>query len=218
MFFTALGYHNSGEDSSTVYNSLLIELIGTNDKNFVESIIEDIINDNGRMAELAAEADAAEPSKQQIIEAAEEELVVLQALMSHSENIGTVMAYVDDLKEASKSLSTGSNDKNKKDAVIINTMHSWKGLEVPKLFVPMVRGKFPRSRPVKGPEGEMVCSPPDPESLPPERRLAYVAITRAEDECVILDIPNPKMDCPPSQFISEACVPFVQQEGVPEGE
>ena len=42
-----------------------------------------------------------------------------------------------------------------------------------------------------------------------ERRLAYVAITRAEDRCVVLDIPHPKFGIR-SQFLSEACLPQEQ--------
>jgi ATP-dependent exoDNAse (exonuclease V) beta subunit len=40
-----------------------------------------------------------------------------------------------------------------------------------------------------------------------ERRLAYVAITRAEDRCTVLDIPTTFKDTVVhSQFISEACL------------
>ncbi|HUW96485.1 MAG TPA: hypothetical protein VMW58_11925, partial [Anaerolineae bacterium] len=47
-----------------------------------------------------------------------------------------------------------------------------------------------------------------------ERRLAYVAITRAEQRCILLDIPHPKFGTH-SQFITEACAPI---EGQPRGE
>ena len=67
------------------------------------------------------------------------------------------------------------------------------------MYVPMVGSKFPHA----GPDGVATEGP----ELASERRLAYVAITRAEQRCVILSIPHPKLGTT-SQFISEACVPF----------
>ena len=118
------------------------------------------------------------------------------------------MDYVAELKRIND--RTAKKDDSTDDAVIVGTMHSWKGLEVPTMFVPIVRGKFPRSQFVKTPDGKVECIPPDPNSpeLASERRLAYVAITRAEENCILMDIPHPSIGCAQSQFFSEACIPI----------
>ncbi|NOV00411.1 DNA helicase PcrA [Paenibacillus planticolens] len=69
-----------------------------------------------------------------------------------------------------------SLDKDKaeeeQDAVVLMTMHSAKGLEFPVVFIiGMEEGVFPHSRAFA-----------DNEELEEERRLAYVGITRAEEE------------------------------------
>ena len=144
-------------------------------------------------------------------EAAEEELVLLTGLMGSKETVDGVMGYVRELKAVNEKVAAGDDDD--RDAVTIGTMHSWKGLEVPKMFIPMVRGKFPRAKLTKTPDGQLECHPPekDDPALASERRLAYVAITRAEDSCVMMDIQNPSKafsGCGPSQFISESCVKY----------
>ncbi|WP_308636611.1 DNA helicase PcrA [Paenibacillus silvisoli] len=59
-----------------------------------------------------------------------------------------------------------------KDAVVLMTMHSAKGLEFPVVFIiGMEEGVFPHSRALT-----------DNEELEEERRLAYVGITRAEKQ------------------------------------
>jgi DNA helicase-2/ATP-dependent DNA helicase PcrA len=64
------------------------------------------------------------------------------------------------------------DDGTSKDAIILMTMHSAKGLEFPVVFIiGMEEGVFPHSRAFM-----------DNEELEEERRLAYVGITRAEEQ------------------------------------
>lgn len=68
-------------------------------------------------------------------------------------------------------IDTMDKDDDSKDAVILMTMHSAKGLEFPVVFIiGMEEGVFPHSRAFL-----------DNEELEEERRLAYVGITRAEE-------------------------------------
>ena len=63
------------------------------------------------------------------------------------------------------------------DAVVLMTIHSAKGLEFPRVFLPgFEEGIFPGLQTVMA----------GPEEIEEERRLAYVAITRAKDELYIL--------------------------------
>lgn len=63
------------------------------------------------------------------------------------------------------------------DSVVMMTMHSAKGLEFPVVFLPgMEEGVFPGMQSIY-----------NPEEVEEERRLCYVAITRAKEELVLLN-------------------------------
>lgn len=63
------------------------------------------------------------------------------------------------------------------DSVVMMTMHSAKGLEFPVVFLPgMEEGVFPGMQSIY-----------NPDEVEEERRLAYVAITRAKEELVLLN-------------------------------
>ena len=85
------------------------------------------------------------------------------------------------------------------DAVVMMTIHSAKGLEFPIVFLPgMEDGLFPGMQTITAGESEME----------EERRLAYVAITRAKKELYALHTRNrllygQTMYNPVSRFISE---------------
>ncbi len=85
------------------------------------------------------------------------------------------------------------------DAVILMTIHSSKGLEFPVVFLPgMEDGIFPGMKTITGPDDEME----------EERRLAYVAITRAKEKLYILYAHDRMLwgrsgHNPPSRFIEE---------------
>ncbi len=85
------------------------------------------------------------------------------------------------------------------DAVVLMTIHSAKGLEFPWVFLPgFEEGIFPGLQTIMA----------GPEELQEERRLAYVAITRAKDELYILHAKSRMLygqtKCnPASRFLSE---------------
>ncbi|CAM4272877.1 DNA helicase PcrA [Paenibacillus tarimensis] len=79
----------------------------------------------------------------------------------------TDLALIADIDSMNK-----TDDEDAQDAVVLMTMHSAKGLEFPVVFIiGMEEGVFPHSRAFS-----------DNEELEEERRLAYVGITRAEQQ------------------------------------
>ena len=94
------------------------------------------------------------------------------------------------------------------DAVILMTIHSSKGLEFPVVFLPgMEDGIFPGLQTITGGEDEME----------EERRLAYVAVTRAKEKLYILYAHERMLwgrsgHNPPSRFIDEISPQYVEKQ------
>jgi DNA helicase-2/ATP-dependent DNA helicase PcrA len=102
------------------------------------------------------------------------------------------------------------NEANSDDAkVTLMTMHAAKGLEFDQVFLPgWEEGVFPSQRALD--EGGLA-------SLEEERRLAYVAITRARKRCTILHAANRRIygqwtSSIPSRFIGELPGDHVEEE------
>ena len=177
--------------------SEILELKGIDGKSLRESLIDTILENDEVMQQLSAEV-GGRVDPEMIEEQAMSPIKPLLSLFAGNSDIISAMTYVRRLQAVNQKVATADTDAEiDRDAVTIGTMHSWKGLEVPTMYVPMVGGKFPRA----GESGEASEGP----GLWSERRLAYVAITRAMERCVILDIPNP-VTGNHSQFITEACV------------
>ena len=94
------------------------------------------------------------------------------------------------------------------DAAVMMTMHSAKGLEFPQVFlVGLEEGLFPGMRAI----GE-------PEEMEEERRLCYVAITRARERLTI-SYAHQRMlygrtnACMPSRFLKEIPEECVEHRG-----
>ena len=93
------------------------------------------------------------------------------------------------------------------DAVVLMTIHSAKGLEFQKVFLPgFEEGIFPGMQTVMA----------GPAEMEEERRLAYVAITRAKDELFISHavtrmLYGRTMPNPPSRFLGEIPPELLEQ-------
>ncbi|UYO05142.1 DNA helicase PcrA [Paenibacillus sp. PSB04] len=84
----------------------------------------------------------------------------------------SLVAFLTDLALIADIDSMNDSEEDRADAVVLMTMHSAKGLEFPVVFIiGMEEGVFPHSRAFQ-----------DNEELEEERRLAYVGITRAEQQ------------------------------------
>ena len=100
------------------------------------------------------------------------------------------------------------------DAVVMMTIHSAKGLEFPIVFLPgMEDGLFPGMQTITAGESEME----------EERRLAYVAITRAKKELYVIHTRNrllygQTMYNPVSRFISEIPSALVEKPDDEDGD
>lgn len=192
---------------SDVINQVLT-LTGKDGLDIRRAMIKAVEDDDEVMTSLAAESDDGTISQEMIEDHALAPIAPLIGLMRNQEDLGEAMAYVRKLQTVNDKLaSKDTADEVDRDAVTISTMHGWKGLEVPNLYLPMVGGKFPRCPVSRNLEGQIEMDPTAPEgpALWSERRLAYVAITRAENRCVVLNIPHPKFGVR-SQFIDEACI------------
>ncbi|RKF19223.1 DNA helicase II [Altericroceibacterium spongiae] len=107
------------------------------------------------------------------------------------------------------SLVMDNDATDDEEKITIMTMHAAKGLEFGHLFLPgWEEGVFPSQRALD--EGGLA-------SLEEERRLAYVAITRARRRCTILHAANRRIygqwtSSIPSRFIEELPEDHIEQE------
>ncbi|MXO64378.1 ATP-dependent helicase [Altericroceibacterium endophyticum] len=116
-------------------------------------------------------------------------------------------SLTDFLEHVSLVMDNDARDDGEK--ITIMTMHAAKGLEFEHVFLPgWEEGVFPSQRSLD--EGGLA-------SLEEERRLAYVAITRARRRCTILHAANRRIygqwtSSIPSRFIEELPEDHIEQE------
>jgi len=130
-----------------------------------------------------------------------ENLSELARAMEEYETLGDFLEHV--------SLVMDNDRGDEEDTVTIMTIHAAKGLEFDHVFcVGWEEGVFPSQRAID--EGGLA-------SLEEERRLAYVAITRARRRCTILHAANRRIygqwtSSIPSRFIEELPEEHIEQE------
>src|SRR6202008_378890 len=130
------------------------------------------------------------------------------------ENLAELTRAVEEYESLQAFLQHGSlgmdNDEPRQGELVpIMTTHAAKGLEFDNVFLPgWEEGVFPSQRSLD--EGGLAA-------LEEERRLAYVAITRARRRCTILHAANRRIygqwtSSIPSRFIAELPAAHVEQE------
>ncbi|MGD6843809.1 DNA helicase PcrA [Bacillus infantis] len=168
----------------------------------VTELVEEVLEKSGYRDMLKAEKSIEAQSR---LENIDEFLSVTKNFEDASED-RSLVAFLTDLALVAD-IDKLEDDGTKTDSVVLMTLHSAKGLEFPVVFlIGLEEGVFPHSRSLME-EAEME----------EERRLAYVGITRAEEE---LYITNAQMRTlfgrtnmnPPSRFIQE--IPADLIEGI----
>ena len=148
-------------------------------------LLRTVLEETGYTAMLAAERSAESAGRQ-------DNLVELGRAMEEYETLGDFLEHV--------SLVMDNDAADDVEKVTIMTIHAAKGLEFDHVFLPgWEEGVFPSQRALD--EGGLA-------SLEEERRLAYVAITRARRRCTILHAANRRIygtwsSSIPSRFIAE---------------
>ncbi len=132
----------------------------------LDELLDKIMEDTGYTAMLKAQGDEGINRMENIGE-------LKSTMMKYEQENpeGTLEGFLEEI-----ALYTDLDDMNDQDdSVMLMTMHSSKGLEFPVVFLPgMEDGVFPSVRSIY-----------EPEELEEERRLAYVAITRAKKRLYI---------------------------------
>jgi len=157
-------------------------------------LVRTLLDESGYTAALQAEKTAESAGRL-------ENLTELARAMEEYETLGDFLEHV--------SLVMDNDKADDADKVTIMTIHAAKGLEFDNVFlVGWEEGVFPSQRALD--EGGLA-------SLEEERRLAYVAITRARRRCTILHAANRRIygqwtSSIPSRFIAEMPEDHVDQE------
>lgn len=218
---------SSGEEGEVstkgIYNWILNTPLGRDFKSMKESMMDRVRENPTDMEEIQSTAGkgGSENIESAIEEYALAPLNIIETVSGKYPDLQSFVSYMTDLQRANGKLFTDDSDeKNVEntniDAVNIDTVHGWKGLETRHLFVPMWEGSetgggFPHSRVISGdaPDASLVTS------LEDERRLAYVAITRGEESVTIIrPAISPKgKELRSSRFVNEACIPRVVATG-----
>jgi DNA helicase II / ATP-dependent DNA helicase PcrA len=159
----------------------------------VTELVEEILEKSGYIDMLKAEKSIESQSR---LENLDEFLSVTKSF-EQSNDDKSLVAFLTDLALVAD-IDKLDDDDQPKDSVILMTLHAAKGLEFPVVFLMgMEEGVFPHSRSLM-----------EEVEMEEERRLAYVGITRAEEELYLTNAQmrtlfgQTKMN-PVSRFINE---------------
>lgn len=144
---------------------IIFELMNLASEAPVEDLIDRVLRDTGYLEELENERT---PQAQSRIDNLHELISVAQEFAASEEenNLENFLAHV-------ALVSDIDDTELGEDAITLMTLHSSKGLEFPVVFlVGMEEGLFPHARTLM-----------DETEIEEERRLCYVGITRAKENC-----------------------------------
>ncbi len=184
------------------FKKLILELIKEKDKCTLTELVDLILDKSGIRKELTSENSVESEIRL-------ENLEEFKSITANFENINGIISLEDFLNEIS--LVTDINEhKNETDVVTLMTIHSAKGLEFDYVFlVGMEEGLFPHSNSLL-----------DSSGIEEERRLCYVAITRAKKKLWLVNSQRRMIfgetSCnPPSRFIEEIGDEYLEKDVLP---
>jgi len=203
-------------DTQGLLNYILDRKGGQDDKSITDNLVERVKNDAKAMEDVSASA--LKGTEDVTLEQAIEDyalgpLTILKTAASSYPSIDEFASYMSELERANAKLQKSDNPNDPDfdaavNAVQLDTVHGWKGLEAPHLFVPMWEGGGPGHGGFPHPNSE------SEEDIASERRLAYVAVTRGEDSVTIVrpDVlgttkKGVTIRSKPSRFVTEGCIP-----------
>lgn len=141
------------------------------------NIATEIIKESRISEDIYSGHNADDTSRQENLE---ELISSIQDFVEAGRELGESTTLIDYLQEVSLMSDKDSDDKEDNNKISLMTIHSAKGLEFPVVFVVgMEENIFP---------SPMCCD--SMRELEEERRLLYVAITRAEERCVLTSAKN----------------------------
>jgi len=192
-------------DAVVKFAHLIAELEGMQEYLGVTELAEEVLTRTEYREELRREGTLEARSR---IENIEEFLSVTMEFERTNED-KTLVAFLTDLALVADIDKLDETEEDRGNAVVMMTLHSAKGLEFPVVFlVGMEEGIFPHSRALL-----------EEVEMEEERRLAYVGITRAEEELFLTRAlmrtlyGQTKMNAP-SRFIEEIPEHLIQPEGI----
>lgn len=147
------------------FAKMIKDLVAIKNKISISEFVEKVMHDTGYIESLTIENSIENQTR---IDNLEEFMSVVREFEGNEEYGGTLSEFLEGIALISD-LDAYDEDL---DAVVLMTIHSAKGLEFPVVFLSGIEeGLFPGMR-----------SMGDEESIEEERRLCYVAITRAKEK------------------------------------
>ncbi len=153
------------------FAKLIEGFIALKDKATVSSLIETVEKQSGYIDMLKKENSIESRTR---LENLDELMTVVKEFEASAEDEGVNPDLSGFIETVTLASNTDELDENE-DAAVLMTIHSAKGLEFPTVFIAGMEERiFPGVRSIG-----------DPESLDEERRLCYVAMTRAQEKLYI---------------------------------
>ena len=168
-----LAVNNGTLNKLKIFKDLIDELRYEADKKNTSELAETIIKRSGIWGEISSDRTPENISRQENIE---ELLNGIREFCALREEAGEEQTSLSDfLAEISLATDQDNGDETEQDKVTLMTVHASKGLEFKQVFIVGVEEDLFPSAMSKNSERE----------IEEERRLLYVAITRAEENCTL---------------------------------